>query len=45
MIKTIYFYSSANGIEMCTPNRELAFARAAIYGTNDVYSLDITENV
>jgi effector-binding domain-containing protein len=45
MIKTIYFYFSTNGIEMCTPNRELAFARAAIHSTNEVYSLDITENV
>ena len=45
MIKTIYFYSSANGIELCTPNRDLAFARAVAQGTNDVFSQDIIEKV
>ncbi len=45
MTRSIYFYFNAHNIEMCTPNRELAFARAAFYGTNEVYSLDITENV
>lgn len=43
MTRTIYFYFDAKGVELCTPNREVAFARAAIHGTHEVYSLEVVE--
>ena len=34
----MYYYYAPNGLEMVTPNKDLAFARAAAYGS-DVFSL------
>jgi len=34
----MYYYYTPGGLELVTPNKELAFARAAIYGS-DVFSV------
>lgn len=38
----MYYYYGRNGQEFVTPNRDLAFTRAAVHGS-DVFSME-TEN-